>query len=73
MLLEVLPKGLEKFFFTTSGTEANEAAIKIARMVTGKTKISPAIVLIMARLWPLLRPLAIPGDGLWSPAVKVKA
>ena len=39
MLLEVLPKGLEKFFFTTSGTEANEAAFKIARMVTGKTKI----------------------------------
>lgn len=39
MLLEVLPAGLEKFFFTTSGTEANEAAFKIARMVTGKTKI----------------------------------
>jgi taurine--2-oxoglutarate transaminase len=39
LLLEVLPKGLEKFFFTTSGTEANEAALKIARMVTGKTKI----------------------------------
>jgi taurine--2-oxoglutarate transaminase len=38
-LLEVLPAGLEKFFFTTSGTEANEAAIKIARLVTGKTKI----------------------------------
>jgi taurine--2-oxoglutarate transaminase len=38
-LLEVLPKGLEKFFFTTSGTEANEAAFKIARMYTGKTKI----------------------------------
>lgn len=39
LLLDVLPKGLEKFFFTTSGTEANEAAIKIARMATGKTKI----------------------------------
>ncbi|MFQ5799785.1 MAG: aspartate aminotransferase family protein, partial [Bacteroidota bacterium] len=39
LLIEVLPKGLEKFFFTTSGTEANEAAFKIARMVTGKTKI----------------------------------
>jgi taurine---2-oxoglutarate transaminase len=39
LLLEVLPQGLEKFFFTTSGTEANEAAFKIARMVTGKTKI----------------------------------
>jgi taurine--2-oxoglutarate transaminase len=39
LLLEVLPAGLEKFFFATSGTEANEAAFKIARMVTGKTKI----------------------------------
>jgi len=39
LLIEVLPQGLTKFFFTTSGTEANEAAFKIARMVTGKTKI----------------------------------
>src|ERR1700751_4509129 len=39
LLTEVLPKGLNKFFFTTSGTEANEAAFKIARMYTGKTKI----------------------------------
>lgn len=39
MLLEILPDGLNKFFFTTSGTEANEAAFKIARMFTGKTKI----------------------------------
>ena len=38
-LLDVVPKGLEKFFFTTSGTEANEAAIKIARMYTVKHKI----------------------------------
>ena len=39
LLLEVLPKGLEKFFFTTSGTDANEAAFKIARMYTGRNKI----------------------------------
>ncbi len=39
LLVEVLPKGLEKYFFATSGTEANEAAFKIARMYTGKTKI----------------------------------
>jgi taurine---2-oxoglutarate transaminase len=39
VLLDVLPAGLTKFFFTTSGTEANEAAFKIARMFTGKTKI----------------------------------
>jgi taurine--2-oxoglutarate transaminase len=38
-LLEVLPRGLEKFFFTTSGCEANECAFKIAKMYTGKTKI----------------------------------
>lgn len=38
-LLQVLPKGLTKFFFTTSGTEANEAAIKIARLYTGKHKV----------------------------------
>jgi taurine--2-oxoglutarate transaminase len=38
-LLEVMPQGLDKFFFATSGTEANEAAIKMARLVTGKHKI----------------------------------
>ncbi|MSP64761.1 MAG: aspartate aminotransferase family protein [Ignavibacteria bacterium] len=39
LLVEILPDGLDKFFFTTSGTEANEAAIKIAKMFTGKSKI----------------------------------
>ncbi len=39
LLVEILPDGLDKFFFTTSGTEANEAAIKIAKMYTGKSKI----------------------------------
>jgi taurine---2-oxoglutarate transaminase len=39
LLLDVLPNGLQKFFFTTSGTDANEAAFKIARMYTGKAKI----------------------------------
>ncbi len=39
LLLEVLPPGLEKFFYATSGTESNEAAFKIARMVTGRNKI----------------------------------
>jgi taurine--2-oxoglutarate transaminase len=38
-LLEVLPEGLNKFFLAPSGTEANEAAFKIARLVTGKNKI----------------------------------
>ncbi len=38
-LLDVMPKGLEKYFYATSGTEANEAAFKIARLYTGKYKI----------------------------------
>lgn len=35
-LLEVMPKGLDQFFFSTSGTEANEAAIKIVRQYLAK-------------------------------------
>jgi len=38
-LLEVLPEGLNRLFFSTSGTEANEAALKIARVVTGRSKV----------------------------------
>jgi taurine--2-oxoglutarate transaminase len=30
-LLTVMPKGLSRFFFSTSGTEANEAAVKMVR------------------------------------------
>ena len=42
-LLPVMPQGdgkrLDKFFYSTSGTEANEAAFKIARWFTGKNRI----------------------------------
>lgn len=38
-LAEVTPGELSKTFFSTSGTEAVEAAIKIARAYTGKQKI----------------------------------
>jgi taurine--2-oxoglutarate transaminase len=30
-LLSVMPDGLDKFFFSTAGTEANEAALMISR------------------------------------------
>ena len=39
LLADVTPKSLEKTFFSTSGTEANEAVIKISRLYTGKSKI----------------------------------
>jgi taurine--2-oxoglutarate transaminase len=39
LLAEVTPGDLSKTFFSTSGTEAVEAAIKMARFYTGKEKI----------------------------------
>ena len=45
-LLEVLPEGLNKFFFATSGTEANEAAFKIARMCHGQEQDHLALPLL---------------------------
>jgi taurine--2-oxoglutarate transaminase len=39
MLAELTPGDLDRFFFTLGGAEANENAIRIARMVTGRQKI----------------------------------
>ncbi len=39
LLAEITPGDVKKTFFSTSGAEANEGAIKIARMATGKEKI----------------------------------
>ncbi|MES1165604.1 MAG: aminotransferase class III-fold pyridoxal phosphate-dependent enzyme, partial [Verrucomicrobiota bacterium] len=39
LLAEVAPAGLTKSFLCLSGAEANENAVKIARMVTGRHKI----------------------------------
>ena len=35
----VLPDGLRRYFFSTSGTEANEAALKLARLATGRSHV----------------------------------
>ena len=39
LLAEVTPPGLEKTFICLSGAEANENAVKIARLVTGRSKV----------------------------------
>jgi len=39
MLADLTPGDLNRFFFTLGGAEANENAIRIARMVTGRHKI----------------------------------
>lgn len=38
-LLKVVPAGLESFFFSNSGAEAVEAALKLARQATGKSNV----------------------------------
>ncbi|MDF2566936.1 MAG: Acetylornithine transaminase [Oscillospiraceae bacterium] len=38
-VVELAPDNMEKVFFTLGGTDANENAIKIAKMVTGRNKI----------------------------------
>ncbi|MBN1485144.1 MAG: aminotransferase class III-fold pyridoxal phosphate-dependent enzyme [Chloroflexia bacterium] len=39
LLAGIAPAGLKKSFFTLGGAEANENAIKMARLVTGRSKI----------------------------------
>ena len=39
MIIDLLPDNFGKIFFTNAGADANENAIKIARMYTGRKKI----------------------------------
>jgi 4-aminobutyrate aminotransferase len=38
-LAEIVPRGLDRFFFSNSGAEAVEAAIKLARFATGRQAV----------------------------------
>ncbi|MBW1711547.1 MAG: aminotransferase class III-fold pyridoxal phosphate-dependent enzyme [Deltaproteobacteria bacterium] len=39
LIADVTPGDVNKVFFSTGGAEANEGAMKIARLVSGKNKI----------------------------------
>jgi acetylornithine/N-succinyldiaminopimelate aminotransferase len=39
VLAGILPAGLTRVFFTNSGAEANDAAVKLARKATGRTEV----------------------------------
>ena len=39
LLCELLPSSLDACYFVNSGTEANEAALKLAKRITGRTRI----------------------------------
>ena len=72
-MLEVVPKGIDKFFFTTSGTEANEAAIKIARLYTGKHKILARYTSYHGPPPARSPPPATSAAGSWSPPARSPA
>jgi 4-aminobutyrate aminotransferase len=38
-LAEVMPSGLDTFFYASAGTEAIEAAVRLARQATGRTNV----------------------------------
>ncbi len=42
LLIRIMPEGLSHVFFTTSGAEANDAAIKLARKATGRLDVISA-------------------------------
>ncbi len=74
LLLEVLPEGLTKFFFTTSGTEANEAVKQDRAHVYRQDQDHCALPFrITGPLWPRSRRLAILVAGPWSPAARARA
>lgn len=42
LIAEIAPAGMEKVFFTNSGAEANENAVRMARLHTGRPKVLAA-------------------------------
>ncbi|MDO5740872.1 MAG: aspartate aminotransferase family protein [Ornithinimicrobium sp.] len=42
LITELMPEGLDKVFFTNGGADANEHAIRMARLHTGRTKVLSA-------------------------------
>ena len=53
-LVRIAPPGLERVFLCNSGTEAVEAALKFARLVTGRTKFVAAMRGFHGRTWGAL-------------------
>lgn len=67
LLVKHLPSGLDCVYFTNSGTEATEGALKLARRVTGKTDI---ISCNRSYHGSTLGALSIMGDEYWRNAYR---
>lgn len=66
-LADHLPKGLDSVYFTNSGAEATEGALKLARRVTGKTDIVAAN---NSYHGSTLGALSVMGDEYWRNAYR---
>jgi acetylornithine/succinyldiaminopimelate/putrescine aminotransferase len=63
------PEGIGKVFFCNSGSEANEAALKMARRYTGKTEIISFTNAFHGRTMAALGATALPGYHLFEPSL----
>lgn len=54
LIRKVLPPNLSKIYFVNSGAEANDAALKLARKISGKTKIVSTIASFHGRTFNTL-------------------
>src|SRR5882672_3082369 len=62
-LAQVLPEGLDRFFFTNSGTEADETAVALARVFTG---VQEMVVLRYGYSGRSLMAVAASGQAPWK-------
>lgn len=68
-LVKGAPEGIGKVFFCNSGSEANEAALKMARKFTGKTEIISFTNAFHGRTMAALGATCIPGYQIFEPAL----
>ena len=68
LLADHLPPSLNTIYFTNSGAEATEGAMKLAKRVTGRTGIV-AFRQVLSRLYPR-RPQSLIGDEYWRNAFR---
>lgn len=63
LIREILPSNLTRVFFSNSGAEANDAAIKLARKVTGRMDVISTIRASMGGRSAQPRPPGRPNTG----------
>ena len=69
LLAEIMPAGLDRFFYTLGGADANENAIKLARAYTGRHKILARYRSYHGASYGAIAATGDPRRWAWEPAV----